>query len=169
TALLMLACLVTAALLYIPALSSAVGRRDLIKTLHVLAGFALPIPVLLGVLSTAFRADLSRFNRFSPADWEWLKSADRRDVTHPKGGGGLPRGVYPIGKFNPGQKLNAAFTAGGILVMLGTGVMLTFPDPWPDRWRTGATFVHDWLFLIILVVTLGHLWYALRDTGALRG
>ncbi|GLZ05794.1 formate dehydrogenase subunit gamma [Actinomadura sp. NBRC 104412] len=167
TALLMLVCLVTAALLYVPALSAAVGRRDLIKPLHVYAGFALPVPVLLGLLSRAFRADLSRFNRFDPADWEWLQRRDRRDVTYPKDG--PPRGVVPIGKFNPGQKLNAAFTMGAILVMLGTGAILTFPDPWPDRWRTGATFMHDWLFLIILVVTLGHLWYAARDPGALGG
>jgi formate dehydrogenase subunit gamma len=169
TALLMLVCLVTAALLYIPALSAAVGRRDLIKPLHIWAGFALPVPVLLGLLSRAFRADLGRFNRFGPADWEWLQRGDRRDVTLPRDGDGLPRGVVPIGKFNPGQKLNAAFTAGAVLVMLATGVILTFPDPWPDRWRTGATFTHDWLFLIILVVTLGHLWYASRDRGALGG
>lgn len=169
TALLMLVCLVTAALLYVPALASAVGRRDLIKPLHVYAGFALPVPVLLGLLSRAFRADLRRFNRFGPADWEWLQRHDRRDVAYPRDGDGPARGIVPIGKFNPGQKLNAAFTGGAVLVMLGTGVMLTFPDPWPDRLRTGATFVHDWLFLIILVVTLGHLWYALRDPGALGG
>jgi hypothetical protein len=29
--------------------------------------------------------------------------------------------------------------------------------------------VHDWLTLAIFVVTLGHLMYALRDPGALRG
>jgi cytochrome b subunit of formate dehydrogenase len=168
TALLMVVCLVTAALLYVPALSAAVGRRDLIKPLHIWAGFALPVPVLLGLLSRAFRADLRRFNRFGPADWEWLRRHDRRDVISPRDGG-PPRGVVPIGKFNPGQKLNAAFTGGAVLVMLGTGAIMTFPDPWPDRWRTGATFMHDWLFLIILVVTLGHLWQASRDRGALGG
>ncbi|GAA2413728.1 formate dehydrogenase subunit gamma [Actinomadura vinacea] len=180
TALLMLVCLVTAALLYVPALAAEVGRRDLIKPLHVWAGYALPVPVLLGLLSRAFRADLRRLDRFGPHDWEWLRSADRRAVARVEGGdaggggaggyraaGPVVRGVIPIGKFNPGQKLNAAFTAGAVLVMLGTGTILTFPGPWPDRLRTGATFVHDWLFLIIVVVTLGHLWYALRDRGAL--
>ncbi|MFI0355603.1 cytochrome b/b6 domain-containing protein [Actinomadura sp. 9N407] len=164
TALLMLACLVTAALLYVPALSAAVGRRDLIKPLHIWAGYALPVPVLLGLASRAFRMDLRRLDRFGPHDWDWLRRGDRRDVARQ---GDLDRGVIPVGKFNAGQKLNAAFTAGAILIMLGTGTMLTFPDPWPDRWRTGATFVHDWLFLIVVVVTLGHLWYALRDRGAL--
>jgi formate dehydrogenase subunit gamma len=44
-----------------------------------------------------------------------------------------------------------------------------FPSLTPLSWRTGATFVHDWLTLAIFVVFLGHLWYALRDSGALSG
>ncbi|ROO85277.1 formate dehydrogenase subunit gamma [Actinocorallia herbida] len=162
TALLMFVCLITAALLYFPALAERVGQRDLLKPVHVWAGFLLPVPILLGLLAKAFRSDLRRLNRFVPADWAWLRSRDRRAVRD-----GL--GVIPIGKFNPGQKLNAAFTAGAILVMLGTGAILTFPDPWPDGWRTGATFVHDWLFLAIAVIATGHLWYALRDRDALTG
>ncbi|MFD0536506.1 cytochrome b/b6 domain-containing protein [Actinomadura luteofluorescens] len=162
TALLMLVCLVTAALLYLPSLSTLVGRREMVKTVHVWCGFALPVPIVLGLLSRAFRADLRRLNRFAPADWQWLRRGDRRAVRD-------GRGVLPVGKFNAGQKLNAAFTAGAILVMLGTGEILTFPGPWGDRWRTGSTFVHDWLFLAVLVVTAGHLWEALRDRGALGG
>ncbi|OLT25068.1 hypothetical protein BJF79_12910 [Actinomadura sp. CNU-125] len=162
TALLMLVCLVTAALLYFPFLTTLVGRRESIKTVHVWCGFALPVPIVLGLLSRAFRADVRRLNRFAPHDWEWLRRRDRRDA---RGG----RGILPVGKFNAGQKLNASFTAGAILIMLGTGEVLTFPGPWPDEWRTGATFVHDWLFLIVLVVTAGHLWMAFGDRGALTG
>ncbi|NEA26967.1 cytochrome b/b6 domain-containing protein [Actinomadura bangladeshensis] len=162
TALLMLACLLTAALLYLPMLSTLVGRREMVKTVHVWCGFALPVPIVLGLLSRAFRADLSRLNRFAPHDWEWLRRGDRRAVRD-------GRGILPVGKFNAGQKLNAAFTAGAILVMLGTGEIMAFPGPWGDRWRTGATFVHDWLFLLIAVVTAGHLWEALRDRDALTG
>lgn len=162
TGLLMIICLGTAACLYIPSLAAAVGRRELIKTVHVWAGFALPLPIMLGVLSRAFRADLRRLNRFGPHDWEWLRRADRRAVLH-------GRGVVPVGKFNAGQKLNAAFVVGAIIVMLGTGAMLTYPGPFPDEWRTGATFVHDWLTIAIFAMTLGHLWYALRDPGAMAG
>lgn len=162
TAVLMLVCLGTAACLYIPDLSTLVGRRDVIKPIHVWAGFALPVPMLLGWLSRAYRADLRRLNRFGPQDGAWLRRGDRRAVRD-------GRGVLPVGKFNPGQKLNAAFTAGAILVMLATGAMLVFPDPWPDDWRTGATFVHDWLTVAIFVATMGHLSFALRDRGALEG
>ncbi|WP_207929380.1 cytochrome b/b6 domain-containing protein, partial [Actinomadura sp. 6K520] len=162
TALWMLVCLVTAALLYLPMLSTLVGYREMVKTLHVWFGFSLPAPIVLGLISRAFRADLRRLNRFAPHDWQWLRSGDRRVVRY-------GRGVIPVGKFNAGQKLNAAFTAGAILVMLGTGEIMTFPGPWGDRWRTGATFVHDWLFLAIAVVTVGHLWQAFRNRGALQG
>jgi formate dehydrogenase subunit gamma len=162
TAALMLVCLVTAGMLYLPALSTVVGHRELVKTVHVWCGFALPVPIVLGLASRAFRADVRRLNRFAPHDWEWLRRGDRRAVRR-------GRGVLPVGKFNAGQNLNAAFTAGAVLVMLGTGEMLTFPGPWPDRWRTGATFVHDWLFVIIVIVVAGHLWEAFRDPGALGG
>lgn len=162
TGLLMIICLVTAAALYIPAVSTAVGQRGLIKPIHIWAGYALPVPIILGWLSRAFRDDLRRLNRFSPADWEWLRRQDRRAVSD-----GV--GVVAVGKFNAGQKLNAAFVGGAIMIMLATGTMLTFPSPWPDDWRTGATFVHDWLTLGIFILFLGHLWYALRDKGALIG
>ncbi|MBW8484922.1 cytochrome b/b6 domain-containing protein [Actinomadura parmotrematis] len=162
TGLLMLVLLATAALLYFPALATRVGRRDLIETVHVWSGYALPVPIVLGLASRAFRADLERLNRFRPADWAWLRRSDRRAVR-------LGRGVVEVGKFNAGQKLNAAFMGGAIVVMLGTGLVLAFPKPFPDAWRTGATFVHDWLFLAIALVTAGHLWEALRDRGAMAG
>jgi formate dehydrogenase subunit gamma len=167
TAVLMIICLATAACLYFPPLSAAVGRRDMIADIHVTSGFLLPAPILLGWLNKAFRADLRRLNRFFPYDWEWLRRSDRRHVLE-------GRGVIEIGKFNAGQKLNGAFVAGSILVMLSTGTIMLAGSPpiprfGPDWMRTGATFVHDWLTLAIFVMFLGHLYYALNDRGALLG
>lgn len=150
-------CVLTAVALYVGPVSALVGRRTLVSALHVYAGFALPVPALLGLLARTFRADVRALERFGPYDWRWLRSKDRRT------------GHLPIGKFNPGQKLNAAFTCGAVLVMLGTGVMLWYPHPWPVHYRTGATFVHDWLALAFVVVALGHLWFAYRDREARRG
>jgi formate dehydrogenase gamma subunit len=163
TALLMIVCLATAACLYLPFFANLVGRRNLIKPIHIWAGYLLPVPMILGWLSKAFRDDLRRLNRFVPADWEWMRRADRRETDRE----GV--GVVPVGKFNAGQKLNAAFVGGAILVMIGTGTIMTFPNPFPDDWRTVATFVHDWLFVGIFVMFLGHVWYAVRDAGALVG
>ena len=157
TAILMSICLVTAAFLYIDVLSQLTGHRAFIEWVHVIAGIGLPIPALIGLGSKAFRRDARILNRFSRNDWKWLRSRTRRD------------GSVPVGKFNAGQKLNANFQIGGILVMLSTGLVMRFANHWPISLRTGATFVHDWLAYAILAVVLGHLWMANRDPNALRG
>jgi formate dehydrogenase subunit gamma len=40
--------------------------------------------------------------------------------------------------------------------------------PWPLSWRTGATFVHDWLALAIGIVVIGHIVMALSMPDTLR-
>lgn len=157
TAALMGVCLVTAGCLYLPPLAELVGRRRLVVTVHEWAGLALPVPVLLGLASRAFRADLRVLNRFGPHDGVWLRAALRR------------RGPRPAGKFNAGQKLWAAWLAGAVLVMLGTGLLMWFTRLAPLLWRTGATFVHDWLALALGVVLAGHIGKALGDPEARRG
>jgi formate dehydrogenase subunit gamma len=157
TAALMGGCLLTAAVLYIGPLSVLVGRRGLVVWGHVLAGLALPVPMLAGWAFRAFRDDLRELNRFRPVDREWLRSRDRRT------------GRIAIGKFNAGQKLYAAFIAGAILVQFGTGVIMRYGQHWPLSLRIGATFVHDWLAAAVAVAVIGHLHFALRDGDARLG
>jgi formate dehydrogenase subunit gamma len=152
----------TAAALYVPFISAYVGRRELVKSVHVYTGLLLPFPVVLGVIGRRWgrrlRSDLRRLNRWSPEDVRWLKR------------GGWRRGRadgFALGKFNPGQKLNAAFTGGAILVMLATGSMMRWYKPWPLRWRTGATFVHDWIALALFCTIAGHVWFAINDRDSL--
>ncbi|MFF3883560.1 cytochrome b/b6 domain-containing protein [Streptomyces sp. NPDC001914] len=148
--------LVTAAFLYLPVLAELVGRRELLVTVHEWAGIAMPVPLLAGLVSRAFRADLSRLNRFGPHDRGWVRAAFH----------GRPR---TAGKFNAGQKLYANVLAGALLVMMGTGLLLWFPRLAPIVWRTGATFVHDWLALLIAALVLGHIRMAVRDAQSRRG
>ncbi|WP_280696841.1 cytochrome b/b6 domain-containing protein [Kitasatospora sp. GP82] len=157
TAGLMLVCLATAGCLYYPPLAELVGRRRLVVTLHVWCGVLLPVPLLLGLASRALRGDLSRLNRFAPYDREWLRAVRRRSYRR------------PAGKFNAGQKLYAAWTAGAVLVMVGTGLLMWFTRLAPLLWRTGATFVHDWLTVAIVVAVVGHLRQAAKDPEARRG
>lgn len=149
--------LITAALLYIPDFAAVIGNRQIVRVIHEVAGFALPIPLLLALFSRAFRDDTSRLNRFKPSDWQWLRSRSRR------------LGAIPVGKFNAGQKLNAAFSLGWIIVMLATGSMMFFSSHFSDLLRTGATFVHDWLTLAVFVVVLGHIYMAFNDATARAG
>lgn len=160
TAALMGVCVVTAACLYVPQLAELVGRRELVVRVHEWAGLALPVPVLVGLVSRAFRADLGFLNRFGPHDRVWLRAALRRDKR---------RAARPAGKFNAGQKVYAAWIAGASLVMLGTGLLMWFTHLTPIQWRTSATFVHDWLALSIGIVLAGHIGMALGDPEARRG
>src|SRR5438270_3102180 len=97
----------TAGCLYFSPLSTLVGRRELVKTVHVYTGLVLPVPILAGLLARrwgrAFRADVARLNRWLPDDGKWLRSLGRNHVE--------------LGKFNPGQKLNATFVAASIVLM----------------------------------------------------
>ncbi|MFI2239618.1 cytochrome b/b6 domain-containing protein [Streptomyces chrestomyceticus] len=157
TATLMAVCVLTAGCLYLPFLAQLVGRRALMVTVHQWSGLLLPVPLLLGLASRALRADLTRLNRYGPHDRRWLRSALRR---------GSDR---PAGKFNAGQKVYAAWLTGAVLVMAGTGLLMWFTRLAPLSWRTGATFVHDWLALAIVVVIAGHVWRAYGDPEARRG
>lgn len=157
TAILMTMCILTAAVLYNGSISVQVGHRHLVELIHVYCGFALPIPMLLGILSFAYRADLRRLGRFTPADGRWLRSRTRRD------------GTITVGKFNAGQKLNASLACGSILVLLGTGVLMYFVWLAPLSWRSGATFVHDWFALALGLLLVGHVIFALKDPEARRG
>jgi formate dehydrogenase subunit gamma len=148
---------VTGTALRIGDLAAAMGGRPFLKVVHVYAGLALPVPVVGALVTRAgaqFRRDLARLNRWTEDDRRWWSPRTRPSAR--------------LGKFNPGQKLNAAFVGASIVVMFATGLMLWRPDPFSDDLRTGATFVHDSTWLALCIVIAGHIWFALRDPDALR-
>lgn len=150
--------LATAAVLYVGGLSAIVGRRTLVRDVHVVAGLALPLPLVVGWLGrwgAALRGDARRLARFDEDDWRWLRRLGRDPLV-------------PVGKFNAGQKLNAAFVLGAMVSMLATGAIMRWFHPFPLTWRTGATFVHDWLAILLAVTITGHVLQALADPAALR-
>ncbi|MEU5698317.1 cytochrome b/b6 domain-containing protein [Streptomyces aurantiacus] len=160
TAILMGVCVLSAGCLYLPQLAELVGRRELVVRIHEWSGLLLPVPVLSGLASRAFRADLRLLNRFAPYDRVWLRAALRRDA-RPES--------RPAGKFNAGQKTYAAWIAGAVLVMLGTGLLMWFTHLAPLVWRTSATFVHDWLALTVGLVLAGHIGMAIARPESRRG
>jgi formate dehydrogenase subunit gamma len=156
-AVLFLTLLATGFTLYVGQLSVLVGRRVLVKDVHVISGLLLPVPLLLayaGRWREGLRRDVRRLARWSTDDRRWLLSLGRR-------------GRASLGKFNAGQKLNATFVAGAIPLMLVTGSMMRWFEPFSDDWRTGATFVHDWTALVLLVVVVGHILKAIVEPHAL--
>jgi formate dehydrogenase subunit gamma len=150
--------MLTGAALYAGPISTLVGQREVMRTVHVGAGILLPVPLLIGLAGRwgrALRGDLRRLGRFDDEDRRWLRRATRDDAR--------------LGKFNPGQKLNAAFLGSAIVVMLGTGIVLKWFSLFSLDTRTGATFVHDWVAIGIWISVLGHILLALRDPVALGG
>lgn len=156
---LVLACALTGLVLYLGPLSAWVGRRGLVRAVHVYAGLALPLPFVVayaGRWRDAVRRDLRRLARWTAADRRWLRSRGREATGE-------------VGKFNAGQKTNAAFVAGMIPVMLASGIIMRWFEPFPLSWRTGATFVHDWTAIATWLVVAGHILVALSEPPAIRG
>jgi formate dehydrogenase subunit gamma len=157
TAAFMIVCILTAAVLYNGSLAVLVGHRYVVEQIHVFSGLALPVPLVVGLVSRSYRDDARRLNRFTSRDWAWLRSRTRRD------------GTIEVGKFNAGQKLNASLSAGSIGALLLSGSVMYVTGLTPLAWRSGATFVHDWFALGLGLLVVGHLVMATKDPHALTG
>lgn len=156
---LVLVLIATGSIMYIGALSGLVGRRLLVRDIHLWSGLALPVPflaVVIGRWGHGFRRDCARLGRFLTDDWRWLNRRQRRF------------GDLRVGKFNAGQKINAILVAGALPVMLGTGLVLHWARSFPEGIRTGATFVHDWGYVALGLLVAGHILKALADPVALH-
>ena len=152
TALLTIGLVATGTILYVGQLSAAIGRRALLASIHLWCGLLLAVPLVLGVglrhAGRGLRADLHELSWWSRADRHWLRRSTR---------------ATPAGKFNGGQKLVTALFGGLLAAQLMTGALMHWNRPFSDDWRTGATFVHDWGYLALVVLVVGHTSRALRE------
>jgi formate dehydrogenase subunit gamma len=144
--------------LYLPSLSSAVGRRPFVKDVHVDTAIAWAVALVLIVLfgdRGALRRTARELDVFDRDDRLWLRR--------------IPR---PQGRFNAGQKLNALLTAAFALLFGVSGVLLWAGER-DHRYRLDGTIVlHDGLMYVSLVLLVGHLYLALIHPAtrhALRG
>jgi len=145
--------------LYLPSLSILVGRRPVVKDIHFWSGVgwvsALALVAVLGdrrgLLRTARELD-----GFERDDVRWL------------------RGIRPApqGRFNAGQKLNAALNAAFTVLFLLSGLLL-FLGERDTRFRFASTVVlHDGLTFAATALLGGHLYLSLIHPAtrhALRG
>jgi formate dehydrogenase subunit gamma len=144
--------------LYVPRLSELVGRRPFVKDVHfdtALAWLAaLALVVLLGD-QRGLRRTLRELDLFDADDRLWLR-----------------RVPAPQGRFNAGQKLNAALTAAFAVLFTVSGFLLWLGER-DTRFRFASTvLLHDGLMYVSLVLLVGHLYLALiypSTRHALRG
>ncbi len=156
-ALLFIVLILTAIPLLFGSFFGLVLPRFRVERIHLWAGLALPLPLvvsLVGPWGRRLRNDFKRFNYWRRDEVRWLRS--------------LGDTALRAEKFNPGQKLNAIFVGASILLMLATGSMLQWFGLFSISEREGATFVHDSLALVIVVVIVGHIYMALTHPGSLR-
>jgi formate dehydrogenase subunit gamma len=133
--------------LYLPSLSELVGRRPLLKDIHVYTALvwlaALALVLLAGdrrrLLATAREID-----RFDDDDLAWLRGKR-----------------VPQGRFNAGQKINAIVTAALAVLFAVTGFFLWYGERNHAFRLENALLVHDWLMYVSFFLLLGHLYLAL--------
>ena len=149
--------LATGLILYLPRLSVLVSRRQLIQSIHFWGGVGW-LGVLAAVLVLGGRRLLKtarELESFDRDDLEWLRG--RRT---------------PQGRFNAGQKINAALTAAFTILFGVSGLLLWFGEQ-DTRFRFASTVIlHDGVMYASLVLLVGHLYLALIHPStrhALRG
>jgi formate dehydrogenase subunit gamma len=158
TAVALLVALATGAVLYVAPLAIAVGRRDLVKDIHVVSGIAAVVPfavAMAGPWRAGLRRDVDRFANWHDDDLRWFRRRTRAGSE--------------TGKFNGGQKLNAVLMASALVVLLMTGTIMRWFGPFPLEWRTGATFVHDYVSFGLWFLVPAHILKSIVTPGAVRG
>ena len=151
--------LATGLILYLPALSIAVGRRPLVQSVHFWSGVAW-IAVLAAIVVLGDRRGIVRTAReidgFDRDDFRWL--AGRKPA--------------PQGRFNAGQKVNAALTAAFTVLFLVSGLLLWFGERDTSLRFASTVVLHDGLMYVSLALLLGHLYLAVINPStrhSLRG
>ncbi|HET7045028.1 MAG TPA: cytochrome b/b6 domain-containing protein [Gaiellaceae bacterium] len=138
--------LATGLILYVPRLAETVGRRPQVKDVHLWTAVAWAAAIVL-VVAVGDRAGLRRTLReldlFDDDDRLWLRRIPARQ-----------------GRFNAGQKLNAALTASFAVLFAASGVLLWLGER-DTRFRFASTvLLHDGLMYVSLVLLIGHLYLA---------
>ena len=130
--------------LYLPSLAEAVGRRPLMKTIHIDTSLAW-IAALLLILVLGDRRSLAEsaheIDAWDRDDFAWFR-----------------RRRTPSGRFNAGQKLNTIFTASFAILFSVTGFLLWYGERDTSFRFADTILIHDYLMYVSFFLFLGHLY-----------
>ena len=134
--------------LYLPALSEAVGRRGLFKTVHVYTAAGWLVALALIVLAgdrRGLRATWREVELFDARDRAWFRDH-----------------AAPTGRFNAGQKLYTVTTSAFAILFTVTGALLWYGER-DTRFRFDSTLlIHDWLMYVSVLLVIGHVYMVIR-------
>ena len=153
-----LAMLATGLVLYLPALSELVARRNLVKNVHLFSALGWAIAIVL-VVALGDRRRLA-------ADWREIEAIDADDRRFLRGR------RAPQGRFNGGQKLNVLVTVAFALLFALSGFFLWLGERDHRFLFDGTGTVHETLTLVAVGLLVGHLYLAVIHPStrhALRG
>ncbi|HEY2788834.1 MAG TPA: cytochrome b/b6 domain-containing protein [Gaiellales bacterium] len=146
--------LATGLILYLPAFSQLAADRRLWKSLHLGAAIAFWAGLVVLLLSDTrgrLRRTAAQIDRFDDDDVRWLRWAVARRGAEP-----------PQGRFNAGQKLNAAIVSGLMVVFTASGILIYLQETDAAvRGKTSAILVHDIATWLAVPLIAGHLYLAL--------
>ena len=153
-----LAMLATGLILYLPALSEIVARRNLVKNVHIFTAVGWAIAIVL-VVALGDRKRLA-------ADWREVESIDGDDRRWLRGR------PAPQGRFNGGQKVNVILTAAFAVLFAVSGFFLWLGERDHRFLLDGTGTVHDTLMFVSVGILVGHLYLAVihpKTRHSLRG
>lgn len=133
--------------LYLPSFAELIGRRPLLKDIHVYTSLAWITALTLIVLAGDRRrllATAREIDAFDDDDLAWLR-------LHP----------VPQGRFNAGQKINSILTAALAVLFAISGFFLWYGERNHAFRLQNALIVHDWLMYASFFLLLGHLYLSL--------
>lgn len=144
--------------LYLPQLVALVGRRPLVKEIHLYTAIAWLV-ALAAIIALGdrrgLRATFRELDLFDADDRRWL--VGKR---------------VPQGRFNAGQKLNFWLTCAFAMLFALSGFLLWYGER-DTRFRFASTLLlHDGLMYVSLLLLVGHLYLSVINPAtrhALRG
>ena len=150
--------LATGLILYLPALSTLINRRQLVKGVHLWVALAWAIAIVV-IIVAGNRRRLAE-------DWREIETIDGDDRRWLRGR------RSPQGRFNAGQKINALLTVAFALLFALSGFFLWLGERDHRFIFDGTGTVHDILTFLSVGLLVGHLYLALIHPStrhALRG
>jgi len=133
--------------LYVPALSDAVGRRGLVKAIHLY----IAIGWVAGLLLVCLAGDRRGLR-------ETRRELERLDLDDARWLAGWPA---PPGRFNAGQKVHAIVQAAFAALFVLSGALLWLGERNTTLRFSGTIVLHDWLTYVATILVAGHLYLSL--------